>query len=461
MPASDDPTGSEPEASGPVSALGVTDLGIWALSWPTMISMGAFTIVRFTDFAMVGDLGPTALAAVGVGGQFYWLIESLAAIAPAGLAAMLARAVGAGDRALAAASFRQAHLQGAWLGLLGCLLIFPFTTQAIEFYGLEREVVVQGADYLWWRLWGTLPLSIAMVFGAALRAAGDVRTPLWAALVAAGVNVFMNWVLIYGRLGMPALGVAGAAIASNLAMLAMAIVFGVLWKSSPLALQPTSGDWRLDLGMQKRLFRIGLPAGVESGFFQIGLLLFQRIMSPFGTNVVAAYNVGFMLLSFSFIPGVAFSMAASTLVGQYLGARQPDRAAREGWRSTWGNAVTMTALGAVLVLAARPIAGIFTEDPEVIALTVTVIWILGFAHPFMAIEFALGGALRGAGDTYFPMLAVFAGLLVVRLGVATGLVLAFDATIEMVWSVLILDYAVKAAMLAARFRGGRWKLREV
>ena len=92
--------------------LGITEQGVWQLAWPTMAAMGAGTVVRFTDFVMVRDLGPSALAAVGVGGQFYWFIESLGAIAPGGLAAILARAVGAGDRSLADASFRQAHLLG-------------------------------------------------------------------------------------------------------------------------------------------------------------------------------------------------------------------------------------------------------------------------------------------------------------------------------------------------------------
>ena len=213
--------------------------------------------------------------------------------------------------------------------------------------------------------------------------------------------------------------------------------------------------------MQRRLLRVGTPAGVESGLFQIGLMAFQRIMAPFGTNVIAAYNVGSMLLSFSFIPGVAFSMAAATLVGQHLGARSPDRAASEGWRSMVSAILSMTLFGSILVLFARPIAGIFAEDPEVIELTVTVIGILGAAHPLMAVEFALGGALRGAGDTFFPMITVFLGLLVVRLGVASALVAFLDAPIEWVWSVLVIDYLLKAGMLIGRFRGSTWKLRQV
>ena len=453
------------EAPAPDSAepsdLGVTSKGIWALAWPTMIAMGAGTVVRFTDFAMVGDLGPSALAAVGVGGQFYWLIESLIAIAPGGVTAILARAVGAGDRAGVAASFGQAQLLGALLGILGCLLVFPFTREAIELYGVEPDVVSAGSDYLAWRLWGTLPLSVAMVFGAALRAAGDVRTPLWAGIVAAAVNVGANWILIYGNLGAPALGVEGAAIASNLALIVMALHFLVLWRGGRLSIPAKGIDWRLDLSLQRRLTRIGTPAGIESGFFQIGLLLFQRVMASFGTNVVAAYNVGSMLLSFSLIPGVAYSMAAATLVGQYLGAKNPDRAAREGWRANWSAIWTMSAMGLVLVVFSRQIAAVFTQDAEVIELTRLALTIFGLAHPFMAVEFAIGGALRGAGDTLFPMLTVFTGLLVVRLGLAVALVEIFDAPISWVWSVLIVDYLLKAIMLVIRFRRGSWKKREV
>jgi putative MATE family efflux protein len=448
-------TASDSGSSGPESTLGATDQGIWSLAWPTMAAMGAGTVVRFTDFAMVGDLGPSALAAVGLGGQFYWLLESLAAIAPAGLAAILARAVGAGDRGLADASFRQAQVLGGLLGLAGCLVLFPLTTEAIEIYGVESDVVELGASYLWWRLWGTVPLSIAMVFGAALRAAGDVRTPLWAGLLAAAVNV------LYGNLGAPVLGVTGAAIASDIALVVMALFFFWLWIGKALVLKPGRGRWALDLDLQRRLVRVGTPAGIESGFFQIGLLVFQRIMAPFGTNVIAAYNVGSMLLSFSFIPGVAFSMAAATLVGQHLGAKTPERAEREGWRSMVSTIVTMTLFGALLMLGARPIAAVFTTDPAVIDLTVTIIWILGIAHPFMAVEFALGGALRGAGDTLFPMITVFSGLLVVRLGLATGLVVFLDAPIEWVWAVLLVDYLLKSVMLVARFRNGAWKHREV
>lgn len=460
MSSREEPNGAGRFEASP-DAVGPTQDGIWALAWPTMVAMGAGTIVRFTDFAMVGDLGPEALAAVGVGGQFYWLIESVGAVAPAGLAAILARAVGAGDARSADHAFRQAQGLGLLLGLFGVAMLFPFTREAIAFYGVAPEVVALGDDYLWWRLWGTLPLSVAMIYGSALRAAGDVKTPLIVSIVASLVNVFANWVLIYGRLGAPALGVTGAAIASNLAFGVMALHFVTLHASRALVLRPAGGRWRPELDMQRRLLRIGVPAGVESGLFQLGLLLFQRIMAPFGTAVIAAYNVGSMLLGFSFIPGVAFSMAAATLVGQHLGARQPARAEAEAWRANRLAIATMSAIGLALAVLARPIASVFTDDPVVVDRAITVLAILGAAHPFMAVEFALGGALRGAGDTFFPMVTVFSGLIVVRLGLAAGLVALLDVSIEAVWAVLIVDYALKALMLIGRFRRGGWQRREV
>jgi len=459
---------SSPEAPGNATAAegggdvaGVTPLGIWALAWPTMLVMGAGTIVRFADFAMVGDLGPDATAAVGVGGGFYWLIESMTSVGSIGVTAIVARAIGAGDTALAAACHKQGQIQGIVLASVGCAIVFPLTDFAIGLYGVEPDVVAIGSDYLWWRLWGTIPLSIAMVFGAALRAAGDAQTPLWAGLVASIVNVFMNWVLIYGKLGAPALGVTGAAIASNIAMAVMMIHLLALFATRRLVVSPDGGSWRPDLDLQARILRIGVPGGIEGGLFQTGLMLFQRIMSVFGTNVIAAYNIGATLLSFSFIPGIGFSLAASTLVGQYLGARDPERSAREGWRAMSSAVVTMTVIGIGLVVFARPIAEAFTNDPEVIDLTVVVLSIFGFAHPFMAVEFAIGGALRGAGDTIFPLICVFSGLVVVRLGLAFLLVEGFDAPIEWVWSVLVADYIVKAVLFVAKFRGGAWKRRRV
>jgi putative MATE family efflux protein len=442
-------------------AVAPSSLGVWELAWPTIVAFGAQTLVRFVDFAMVGSLGPEALAGVGLGGQVYWLVQSVAMLVPTGLAAVLARAVGGGDSGRADAVLRQSLLLATGLAVLTTVVGLPFTDLAIEIYGVDPGVVALGSTYVWWLLWGTVPFALSFVFGAAVRAAGDSRTPLYVGIATNLLNVFLNWVLIYGNLGAPAYGVGGAAMASSLAMAFQLVVFWWMWRARRLILIPGAAGWWPDRALLRSIVVIGYPASIEQGLFQVGLLGFQRIMSLYGTSAIAAYNVGAQILSFSFIPGVGFATAAATLVGQHLGAGDADAAARSGWRSTLGAVASMTVVGAVVVASAEPLARVFTDDAEVVALTVDFIWILGLVQPVMAIEFAVGGSLRGAGDTFFPMVAVFVGLFLVRLIPATCLVLFADVGVQVIWCALIADYLTKAVMLTRRFRRGRWRTIEV
>jgi putative MATE family efflux protein len=318
-----------------------------------------------------------------------------------------------------------------------------------------------GSDYLTWLLVGTTPLALGMVFATALRAAGDSRTPLVIGAIANLLNVFLNWVLIFGNLGAPAMGVKGAAIASTLSMVVQLVIFWWLWRSGRLLLRPSGAGFRPNRDIMRRLMMIGYPAALEGVLFQVGLLWFQRLMSAYGTAAIAAYNVGAQILSIAFLPGMGFAAAASALVGQHLGDQQPERAASSGWRSVWGGILSMSLLGVAIIALARPIAGLFSRDPEVVALTVDFIWILGAVQPLMAVEFTLGGALRGAGDTVYPLVVIFIGLFVCRLVPATILAQGFDATLQVVWSALVLDYLAKAILLIRRFRRGRWKTIEV
>jgi Na+-driven multidrug efflux pump len=180
-------------------------------------------------------------------------------------------------------------------------------------------------------------------------------------------------------------------------------------------------------------------------------------MSLYGTAAIAAYNVGAQVLSLSFIPGIGFATAAATLVGQHLGDGSPEAAERAGWRACLGAVASMTAVGLGVIASAEPLARLFTDDPEVLSLTVDFIWILGAVQPLMAIDFAMGGGLRGAGDTLFPMLTIFIGLFIVRLVPAMTAALVFDVGVQVIWCALIGDYALKATLLARRFRRGRWK----
>jgi len=432
-------------------------LGVWELAWPTIVASATQTLVRWADLKMVGGLGVEAVAGVSAGGLVYWLLQSAVMAVTTGLVALVARAVGARDERLADATLKQSIVLGTLFGLGTLVALLPFTGFLIAIYGVDPLVVRYGSEYLVFLLLGNVPFTLTFIFGAALRAAGDSRTPLWIGFIANILNVFLNWVLIYGHLGMPALGVAGAGLASSLAMGFQVLVFWPLWMGRRIRLRPTDARFRPDTFLWRRILHIGYPAALEGVLFHLGLFAFMRIITTYGTAEFTAYQVGAQILALSFLPGLGFTTAAATLVGQHLGDGHPERAAHAGWRSTAGAIVAMSGLGAAIIALAEPIASWFIDDPAVVPLIVDFIWILGVVQPLMAIEFALGGALRGAGDTRFPLFTIFVGLFVCRLVPAHVAAFVYAASIQVVWSSLVLDYAIKAVLLAVRFQRGRWK----
>jgi Na+-driven multidrug efflux pump len=176
----------------------------------------------------------------------------------------------------------------------------------------------------------------------------------------------------------------------------------------------------------------------------------------YGTAAVAAYMIGIRILALSFLPGVGFAAAAGTLVGQRLGAGHPDHAAESGWGSTRLALYIMTPAGIGIYAAARPIARLFVDDPEVVAATVSFIHVLAAAQPLMATDFTLGGALRGAGDTRFPLLSMLAGFYVCRLGTAYAVTFWLGLDLVWLWAALIGDYAVRSFLKVQRFRSDAW-----
>lgn len=448
------------EAAGP-PAPSPQALGVFELAWPTILAFGTQTLVRVVSLAMVASLGESAVVGVGIANQFFWLVQSLGTVAPTGIMALVSRAIGARDAKLADEALRQALWLGLAVGVLSSIVILPLTAFAIAAYGGDASVIAVGSEYLFWATPGIVPLTLSLVFGTALRAAGDTRTPLWIGAGANLLNLGLGWALIYGKLGLPALGVAGAGIAATLAVALQLPVFFWLWLSGRMRVQRAGANARPDFHTMGRLLRIGWPSAFEGLLFQIGLGVFMHIVSPYGTEALAAYQVGTQILAFSFLPGLGFGAAASTLVGQHLGEGDPARAERSGWRSMVGAILSMTAMGALVIAFAPQLAALFHLSPLAVERTVDFVWILGAVQPLMAIEYTIGGGLRGAGDTRFPLFAIFACLFLFRLAPAAIAAGVFHARLNVVFGMLVLDYAVKAALLVTRFARGRWKTLEV
>jgi putative MATE family efflux protein len=428
---------------------------VWQLAWPVILGNLLYSTVGLVDIKIVGSLGAPAVAAVTTGNRMFFVLQAVLMAVTAGTTALVARAWGAEDRVEAERVTRASALVCL---VLAALLMVPglvFAEALARFFRLDAETVGLAATFIRWLSVFNVAFALFFVLGVALRAAGDTRTPLWVGALTNVVNIVLVYALVYGRFGFPALGVRGAAIASGIAFATGALVLAGLWISGRLVLSPGASG-ALTRERIGRLLHIGYPAALEQCAWQGGFLAFLWLVALYGTAPYAAYGIGVSILSFSFVVGFGFSIAASTLVGQRLGAGDPDGATSSGWRATRMSVVAMVVLGGTIILAARSIAEFMIDDPEVVRLTVIFIYILGAVQPLMAIEFTLGGALRGSGDTRFPLLTVLTGLLGVRVTLAAGFAwLGFG--VEWIFAALIADYIVKASMLTVRFAGGRWQ----
>jgi putative MATE family efflux protein len=438
----------------PADAGGRSFAGVWALAWPAIVGNLLNSTVGLVDIKIVGALGPAAVAAVTTGNRLFFMMQAVFIAVTAGTTALVARAWGAGDREEAALVTRASVWICAALAIVVSVPTFVFADAIAHIFRLEAETVALAAVFIRGLSVFHAAFAIGFVLSVALRAAGDTRTPLYVGAFANVLNIALLYALVGGRFGFPALGVAGAAIANGLAFSASMAVLLLLWVRGRLLVGAGRGP-SLTRARMGRLLRIGYPAGLEQAVWQGGFVAFLWIVALYGTKPYAAYGIGVNLLSFSFVVGFGFSIAAGTLVGQHLGARDPDGAARRGWQAMGLAIAVMLVFGTAITAAARPLAEFLIQDPEVVRLTVSFIHVLGSVQVLMAVEFTLSGALRGAGDTRFPLFTAICGLIGMRVLLA-ALFARLGFAVEWVFAALIADYIVKATLLIWRFRSRRW-----
>jgi putative MATE family efflux protein len=437
---------------------------IWRLAWPVIASQVLAYLVNLIDIAMVGRLGRDALAAVGYVTQVFFLVQSVFFAVSFACVALMARALGARDPARARAALAACLLVTLALALAISAVALAAPEIVLGWMNARPELVALGVPYFRLVVGSSLLLGVAITVEGGLRAARNTRTPMLIGLATTGVKIAGNGFLIFGLGGFPRLELLGAGIATVASQLVAVTLFVAVSRRGAAreVLAIGSRDLARARALLGQVLRLALPAVGERVIMNLAMISYFTIVGGYGSAALAAYTVGVRVLAFSWIPGTGFSTAASTLVGQYLGAGRPDDAARLGWRSNRGAMIVMSAAGLAIVLLARPLAGLFGAAGRLtVDLTVTFIYVLGAVQPLMAMEFALGGALRGAGDTRFPLVAILTGLFVFRLGTAHALQALWTPSVVHVYLCLVADYAVKALMLAWRFSSGRWRATRV
>ncbi|MFQ3611421.1 MAG: MATE family efflux transporter [Fimbriimonadales bacterium] len=430
---------------------------VWALALPTMIASLVQTANSFLDRIFVGRLGAESLAAVGVGSQLVFLCMALSMAISTGTTAIVARMYGANDQQSLRESARQSLGLAMVLGLVFTGLGYLLLPLILRWYGLEAGAEREAYRFLSPALMGLTGTFLMMGLSGTFRGMGDTRSPMFASIVATVVHIVGDWVLIFGRLGFPALGVQGAGIALALSMWAGTLMlWGQQWfgRHRDLAI-PAMPLW----SWWWRILRIGLPASARSFIYTTSSVMFTRILAgtAAGTAAVAALPIGLTAESIAFMPGFAFAIAASALVGQALGARNERLAERFGWTAAWQSCGVMTAMAVVFYLFAEQFARLFSQDPQVIALAAAYLRINAITEPLLAFGMVLAGALQGAGDSLKAMVATFLTQWVVRVPLAYLLVYTVGWDAVGAWWAMAISSGFSGLLMMALFKQGGWK----
>lgn len=431
---------------------------IFSLAWPVVIEQIMASITQIVDMIMIGRLGPVAVTGIGLSFQPFFFFFAVFMGLSVGTTAVVARHVGAGETEAAGHAAAQSVLLAAAFGLAFAAPAYVWAETIIKLMGAEPDVVATGVVYIRHVVPGAVFMILAMLLSGALRGAGDTRTPMKVGIWINVANVVGNYVLIFGHLGFPAMGVRGAAIATTAARASggMVLFMLVLWGRAGLTFARGSLT-RLDVAVIRRTLVIGIPAAGERMIMGGAQVLYARTVASLGTVAYAAHAIAMNAESVAYMPAMGFATAASTTVGQSLGARDPQTAERYGWECNRLAMTLMGFVGLVLLVFPRYLMLLYTSSPEVVRLGALCLRVMAPAQVAQAAGFVLAGALRGAGDTRQVMYYTVLGVWGVRLGLTLVFVVALRLGLASAWLAMGLDWTVRALLLSRRFRQGRWK----
>ncbi len=437
------------------------------IAWPSFVELLLTQLASMVDLMMVGsmggkahpEIGTQALAAVGLTTQPKFLLMTAFIAMNTGVTALVARSRGTGDKKQANLIVRQGLLFTFIATMIISILGFLFARPMVIFMGSTEEIVTKWAtQYLQIQMIGFLSFALTSTITASLRAVGDSKTCMIYNLIANTVNVIFNWLLIYGNLGFPELGVAGASLATVIGqvvafMIAMFVIIrgnGFLKLELRLGFKPN----KIVLG---NMLHIGLPAMVEQLLMRAGMIIFAKTVAGLGTTAFATHQICMNIQALSFMTGQAFAVSATTLMGQSLGKRRTDMAQAYCSRTRKVGLVFSILLALVFVFFGKTIVGLYNSDSVIIQIGGQIMLFVACLQPFQSSQFIIAGGLRGAGDTRATAIITFITVLLIRPIVAIILIkLGFG--LYGAWMALASDQVIRSALVLGRYNSGKWKL---
>jgi putative MATE family efflux protein len=431
------------------------------LSWPMVVMETLFVISQVVDMVWIGRLGSSAVAGAGVANIVIMLVMSADFGIIAGVRAMISRFIGARDIANARNVAGQAVLISATWGTFVTLTGFFLAGPLMNIFGLEPEVVNEGMSYMRVMFSGWIGMELLVMGLYIIQSSGDTLNPMRIELSIRILHVTLCPFLVLGLWIFPRMGVAGAAL-SNVISQGLGAVL-ILWFlfSGRTRIKLSLNNFRVVPSLIWRILKIGIPALVMNIQRNFGNLILMWFFTPFGTLADAAHSLASRVEMFIYMPSMGFGSGAGVLVGQNLGARQPERAEKGAWLAIAVLEAFMLGCGIVILIGANIIMGFFSSDPALIDMGASFLRIAVAGYLVLALTTVMQNCLNGAGDTLPNMIISLSMIWAVQMPLAYFLPdLTHLGVYGIRWAIVAATFAGGIATIAY-FRMGRWKTKKV
>lgn len=427
-----------------------------ALAWPVVLEMSGVMITGVVTTAMVGRLGAVALTAVGIATMVQFASAMVIAAFGTGASALVGRESGAGQWAQVRRTTGQVLLVGLLLGLILAIAGYFGAERLFLLIGAEPAVVELSGKILKVLFLFTPPYLLMVISNSVLRGLSKTKRAFYIGTFSNLLSLLLAYLLIFGIVS-PPLGVMGAAWGMAAAQLCGGILAVLVVAKDPQIRLHWRDVFCRDAATIRRILEISLPAAIEQAALQGGRVAFTFMLAGVGAVQFAAHQIAVQIESVSFLPGFGFSVAVMAIVAKSLGQGKPERAERFT-RITAGLAfVAMSLMGGVFFLFSESLTRLFIEDPAVLYWGSLCVMVAAFEQPTLALSYVFGGALRGAGDTRWPMYVTIIGVWFFRMPLVYLCVHVWSFGIVSVWIVTVIDFLVRSLILWRRFASGGWK----
>jgi len=434
---------------------------ILLLAIPMILEMVLESLFAVVDVFWVGRLGADAVATVGLTESLLSLVFAIGLGLSLSTTAMVARRIGEKDPAGAAVAGVQAIVLGLAVSAIVGLPCLFYAPRLLRLMGASPEIIAIGSGYARIALGGSGAIMLLFLNNAIFRGAGDAAIAMRLLWVSNIINLVLDPCLIFGLGPFPKLGVTGAALATFTGR-----SIGVLYQFYRLLrgterIRLLRQQFRINLRVLLRLLRVSLTGILQFAIAHTSWIGLVRIVSVFGSAALAGYTIAIRIIIFIILPSWGLSNAAATLVGQNLGAKQPERAEASVWRTGFYNMLFLGAVGLFFVLFAEPVVRLFTRDPLVVPLAASCLRILSYGNVAYAYAMVMLQAFNGAGDTVTPTVVNFFCFWLLEIPLAYFLAITARMHSDGVFFSIVVAQASIAAVSIILFKRGRWKREQI